>query len=43
VAVGGSYFPDGIGGKPWVDGSALKAKQFWDVSICALTVRWPDF
>ena len=32
VAVGGAngYFPDGVGGKPWSDGSGVAPNQFWD-------------
>ena len=32
VAVGATngYFPDGVGGKPWGDGSRVAAKEYWD-------------
>jgi beta-glucanase (GH16 family) len=34
VAVGATngYFPDGVGSKPWVDGSEMAMSQFWNAS-----------
>jgi len=30
VAVGGGYFPDNVGGKPWVQEGADKSREFWE-------------
>lgn len=30
LAVGGSYFPDAVGGKPWVSTSTTSMRDFWD-------------